>query len=266
MQKSWSQMREEAEKTGGFSPHPVGTFRFRVIEASMKKGANGQPQILARIENIEPGSPYIGKTTVTTLSPEKNDGDVNSMFFQQVGAMGIHKDHPLWAQLDAIGDAEQGLALIATEILNAEIMAEITHRTWDNEIRDNVKRIKPVAAGSAPTPAAAPAVPAAAGAQPPAQTAVPTAPAPAPVAPSPQAPAPVAPSPAQQAPAPVVAPTPAVQPVAPQPSPAPVPQATEATLPQAVAPAPVPAQEATPAPQTEEAVVAQIPSPPSAPF
>ncbi|KKL44367.1 hypothetical protein LCGC14_2366390 [marine sediment metagenome] len=239
-QMNWDQMREEAEKTGGFSPHPIGTFRFKVIEASLKKGTKGNGQILARLENQDAG-PNNGKTVLNNMSPLKNDGTPNGMFFQQLGALGFTKDHEIYAQLSNMDEA-QGLAYLATNILGKEVICEITHRDY-NGIRDNVKSMKPV--GAAPATGGVPTAPPAS---------VPAAP---PAAPLPVEAAPVAPV-APVAPAPV----PAVVPVAP------APVAVEES-------APVPAVEATQAPTTEEAVVAQqlaappvvpIPTPPNRPF
>jgi hypothetical protein len=239
-------MREEAEKTGGFAPHPIGKFRFKVIEASLKKGSTGNSQILARLENQDPG-PLNGKTVLNNMSPLKNDGTVNGVFFQQLGALGFANDHPIWAQVDQM-DGDQGIAFIATNIIGAEAVCEITHREWGGEIRDNVKKMSRVDAAFAGVPAAPVA-------------GIPAAPAVAPVVPA-------APVPVQQVPAaPPVMPTPA-----PAPAPAVVPvQQPAADVPQAP---PVAAVEATPTPATVEGVVAQmpvpaapaIPTPPDRPF
>lgn len=253
---NWDQMREEAEKNGGFAPHPIGTFRFKVTEASLKKGSTGNGQILTRLENQEAG-PLNGKNVLNNMSPLKNDGTPNGMFFQQLGALGFQNDSPLFAQLSNMSE-EQGLAYIATNLLGKEAVCEITHREWGGATRDNVKSMKPVGAAAATggVPAAAPApVVASAG-----------------LPPVPAAPVAVAPAPV------VAAPAPAVIPVAPAPVAAPVPQAVvepEPVVPVPVAPAPVPvaAVEATPAPETVEQVVAQtpqpaqpLPTPPTRPF
>lgn len=260
---SWDQMRDEAEKTGGFAPHPIGKFKFKVIEASLKKGSTGNGQIFARMENVDVG-PNQGKTVVNTMSPLKNDGTTNGMFFQQLGALGFTADHPLYAALSSM-DNDQGLGYIATSIIGAEAMCEITHREWANETRDNIKKMTPVDTGVV-VPGAAP---------------VATAPAPAVVPQPPAAPAAPAAVPVPVAPAPVpVAPAPVQVPVAPTPEPVPVATVTDNTVqqvPAGVQPAAVPtppvaavgiepvavqpATEPVAVPTTVEAVVAQIPSP-----
>ncbi len=284
-QMNWDEMRKEAEKSGGFAPHPIGVFRFKVIEASLRKGTKGNGQILARLENQDAG-PNNGKTVLNNMSPLKNDGTPNGMFFQQLGALGFAADDPLFAQLSKMDEA-QGLAYIATNILGREAVCEITHRDW-NGIRDNVKSMKPV--GAAPAVGGVPANPAAAAleaivaealvpvvpAVPPVPEPVPVLPAPVPVAPAPvpvvPAPVPVATEPVPVVPAPVPVATepvpvvPAPVPVATEPVPV-APAPTAAQVPQAETPvAPVQALEATPAPTTEEAVVAQIPTPPVVPI
>lgn len=244
-QMNWNEMKAAAEKDGGFAPHPIGSYRFKVTEANIKPGSTGNPMILARLENIDAG-PNQGKTVLNNMAPLKNDGTPNGMFFQQLGALGFPNDHPIWQQIGTM-DLAQGVALIATNILGKEAVCEITHRDH-NGIRDNVKSMKSIASAPAVggVPAAAPvaAAPAAA----------PVAPAPAPVA---AAPLPVAPVPLTPA-APadiVVEPTPvapAVLPVAP-------------AVVEAVAAPVVAATEPVAVPTTEEAVVAQIPQPPVAP-
>jgi hypothetical protein len=255
-------MRDEAEKTGGFLPHPIGKFKFKVIEASLKKGSTGYGQIFARFENVDVG-PNQGKTVVSTMSPHKNDGTTNGWFFQQLGALGFVKDHPIWGALAPMDD-DQGLGYIATNLIGCEVMCEITHREWANETQDNVKKMTPVdTTGVVPAQALAPADAAP----------VPVAPVPVPAAPVAPATVPVPVAPVSE-PAP---PAPLTVPVAPAPSQVPVPVAVApAPAPVPVAPAPVPvaavpdlvtpAAEPVAVPTTVEAVVAQIPTPAPAPI
>ena len=223
---SWKEMREQAEKDGGFSPHPIGTYNFKVVESNTKMGTSTL-QIATRLENIDPG-PNQGKTVLNRMAPIKNDGNPNPMFYQQIGALGFTEDHPLWTQLESM-DLEQGIQYIATQIMGATAICEIAHDSYNNQVRDNVKSMKPSgstavsAPAAVPAPVAAPVAPAPAPAPAPVPQAAPVAPV-APVAPAPVAPVP-APVPAQEAtPAPqteeqVVAQMP--QPVAPVSIPAP---------------------------------------------
>jgi len=243
-QTTFGQLQEEAAKLPGYAPHPEGIFTMKVSNTEVKRGSNGQSQILARMETVDPG-PDQGKTLLNNMSPRKNDGDPNPVFFRMLGALGFGPDNPALAQA-ANMDEDQAVAFLAGQILGAQAVVEVTHREWQNVARDNVKNMFPVGTkvatgrkNSGPVVAGAPAV-----------AGVPTVPTP-----------PLPPAPAQSvAPAPPVQPQ-AVQPVAPAPAPTPAPVAVV----QAAPVAPVPAQEATPAPTTVQDVVAQFPQQQAAP-
>lgn len=259
---TFGDLRREAEKDGGFSPHPKGIFTMQITSADVKRGSQGQPQVLARFQTIDPGE-YNGRSLLNNMSPKKNDGNANPVFFRQMAALGFGDDNALWSQVDNL-DEDQAVALIASSLVGAQGMVEVDHQDF-NGLRDNVKSIKllgSVQPRVSIDPTGVPSAPV---------VAIPAAAAPAPVAPAPAPAAPVA----APAPAPVpVAPAPA--PVAPQPvaapvTPAPAPVAPVLPEAQPVAPAPqaaavVPAAEATPAPVSAEQVVAQLPSPPDRPF
>lgn len=280
-QRTFGQIREEAKKAPGYGNHPAGTFTMEISEATVRRGSNQQPQIQARYKTIDQG-PDLGKSLLNNMSPEKNDGDPNPMFFQQMAAFGFPDEHALWAQIDTM-EADQAVALIASTILGAQAIVIIEHAQYKDEIRDNVKRVKPlgsiVPTGAIATPtgvpvAAAPGVPPVAP-QAPVAPVPPAAPPVAPVAPAAAPPvAPVAPVAAPPQPQAVVqAAPPQAQPVveaAPQPvpqaAPAQVPAAEPATLPVQApnltqTPTPEPAQEATPGPDSIAGVVAQLPTP-----
>lgn len=253
---TWGQMREEAESQG-FTPLPVGTYNAKVDKAEVVDGKKSS-QIKARFTVLD--GPMAGKSTYTRLAPFKNDGDVNGMFYQQVGALGFPKDSPVWGQMEQL-DFEQGLQFLAQNIMEKPCIIDVDHQNYQGEARDNIKRIKPYGQGG-PVPGG----PVSPGAVPQAQ---PPQPQPAPSAP--QAPAPQAPAaqqqPQPQAPAPAPAPAqpaqPQAQPQAPQ-QPAQAPQQPQA------APMAAPQQQqapetpqADPAPQAApQPGVPQIPTPP----
>lgn len=236
---TWGQMREEAEKQG-FTPIPVGTYNAKVDKAEVVAG-NASSQIKARFIVLD--GPMAGKSTYTRLAPFKNDGEVNGMFYQQIGALGFPKDSPIWQQMEQM-DFDQGLQYLAQQILEKPVIMDIDHQKYQGETRDNIKRLKPYGGGQVPggpVPGASP-------------QAVP--PQPAPQQPTPQPVAPSAPAPAPQAPQQPQAP--AAAPQAPQ-----QPQQAPQTAP-AAAPQPQAAPEAAPAQQQQPAQpgVPQIPTPP----
>lgn len=251
VEMTFGQMRDEAKKQG-FEPLPIDTYNFKVERADIKPGSGGNSQISTKI--VVTDGPLAGRTTLNRLVFYKNDGEVNGMVYRQLKALGIADDHPVWAQIDAVG-LEQGIGSLAQLIVGAVFVGEITHQVWNGEIRDNVQNMKPYGSGgmvpTGPTGVAG-AVPTA-----------PVAPVAAPVAPVPPAPAPLAPVapvppatvPVQEA-APTQPPTQQPPPVAAVPAQAPVVQPV----------APVPMEPVTAeqvAPPT--AVPAVVPVPPTPP-
>ena len=251
-EKTWGQMREEAEQQG-FTPLPVGTWNAKVDKTEVVSGKSSS-QIKARFVVLD-GVPA-GKSTYTRLAPFKNDGDVNGMFYQQIGALGFPKEHQIWAQMEQM-DFESGLQYLAQQILDKPCIIEVDHQPYMGEMRDNIKRIKPYGQGG-PVPGG-PVTPGA----------VPQAAPPQPAAPQPQAPSPVAApapaAPAPQAPAPAAAPQPAPQ----QPQAAPQDPQQPGAAPQTpqAAPAPqaapeTPQPDAAPQQPVAQPGVPQIPQPP----
>ncbi len=94
--RTFGELKKEAEASGGFSNHPAGTFTMMVAEATVKRGSSQQAQIQVKLQTVDQGPEY-GKTLLNTMSPEKNNGEANAMFFQQMGAFGYNDPEPLWA-------------------------------------------------------------------------------------------------------------------------------------------------------------------------
>lgn len=210
---TFGQMREEAKKQG-FEPIPIGTYNFTVEKADIKKGSGGNSQIMIKIVVMD--GPLAGQNTLTRLVFYKNDGDVNGMVYRQLKSLGVGDDHPVWAQVDAVG-LEQGIGSIAQLTVGASFIGEIDHQEWNGETRDNLKNMKPYGSGGLVPTGAPPVVPV-----PPAPTTVPApplAPVPQPVVEEAQPQAPVAPAPMEAVTTPVVPAPVAVAPVAPIPVP-----------------------------------------------
>lgn len=232
---TFGQMRADA-KTQGFEPIPVGVYNFRVEAAELKPG-KGSQQISTKIVIMD--GPLAGRNTLNRLVPVKNDGEVNGMFFRQCKILGVDDDHPIWAQIDAVG-IDQGLGALAQLLIGGTFIGEINWQDWQGEDRDNVKTMKPY--GGIPSGVPGAVLPGAA------PTGVPTAPVP--PTPAPMTPAVVTqvatpePVPAAVTPAPLQA-VPSVEPVqqavAPQqpPAPQPSPVVAEPPTPVPVAPSPV---------------------------
>lgn len=248
---TFGQMRQQADEQG-FSPHPVGTYNFKVDKADVVQGKMSK-QIRLRLVNTD--GPYAGKSVLNRLAPVKNDGDPNGMFFQQMGALGFGNQSPVWAQLESL-EVDQGIEWLAPQLVDRMVTCDIVHEEYGGEMRDNVKRMKPFS-GMMAGPGAVPGVPPA-GAPP-----VGAPPAPTPFAtPTPGVVSPPAPAPAPQVPvpAPTPQPMPVTTPQMPQPQPAQMaPQTINSgvTVTQADAPPPAP-----PVPPQVPPHLTGVPTPP----
>ena len=237
---TFGEMRAAAAAQPGFTPIPIGTYNFKVESADLKPGKGGQ-QIATKVVIMD--GPLAGKSTFNRLVPIKNDGDVNAMFFRQMAALGIGDDHPVWAQVDAVG-LEQGIGILAGLTVGTMFIGEVNHQPWNDEIKDNIKSMKPYGSGGVVpigAPTGAPVLPMGVPTAPVAPAAAPLAPAMAvPVAPVAPVPVPVpAAAPVAPAPVPAAQPTPAVAPPTVTPVVAAPLQAVPAIDPAHVVPAPV---------------------------
>lgn len=246
---TFGQMRAEA-KTQGFEPIPIGTYNFRVEAAELKPG-KGSQQISTKIVVMD--GPLAGRSTLNRLVPVKNDGDVNGMFFRQCKILGVGDDHPIWAQIDAVG-LDQGIGLLAPLLVGGMFIGEIEMQPWMGEDRDNVKSMKPYGGVPTTAPIGGPLVGV--------PTGVPTAPVvptPAPLVAVPGAAPPLAPVPEPvAAPAPVPT-TPTV--VTQTPIPEPVPAAVVQEVPSAQTPVSAVPPEQPPTPQPSPVATPPVPVP-----
>lgn len=225
---NWNQMAEQAAKDNTFEPLPIGNYNVYVESATVDSN-NGKVRIKTKLKVLD--GPLAGKSILNTMSPLKNDGDPNQVFFAQMSGFGFPKEAPVWLTLPA--DLAQSCAILAGELINKQAAIIVNHRPYANEMRDNVQRVSPIGtampAPNVGAPAAVVAAPAtvvpAAPMAPPIKAAVPTPPV-APEAPAAVAPTPVAPEPVADAPSAPAAPeAPEAPPVESPPVEAPVPAA-----------------------------------------
>ncbi len=222
-QIDWGAFAEEAEKQGGFAPLPIGIYNIKVDTAEVKTAKNEHFSLLTRL--VVTDGPLVNKSILNNMTPFKNDGGENGFFTQALAALGFGREtNPgFWQQLQSITDEEQPMLWISQSILGAEATIEVTHRIFNNENRDNVKKMVPKGSKVASGPSTGAGVPPVVGG-------VPQAPAPPPVAAAPPEAVPttvvnVAPVPAAVTAAPSPLPT---APPATAPAPVAVPAAVEA--------------------------------------
>ena len=240
---NWGQLMKESG--GAAEPLPNGDYDCKVTRADAAKTSNGKLMFKLTFEVI--AGPHTRRKIWgnQTVSPE--NPTALGIFFSQMKALGLDAN---------FFGAQPSPGQVAGAMEGRFARVNVGQRTWQGQLRNEVKSIKPAVITSdqgfaapqvaapvavpAPQPQPAPVQPAAPAPTPPpapvaqAQPPVaPPAPAPAPVAPTPapeasQAPpaAPAAPPVQEQqtvpAPAPAPAPAPQPQPAAPQPAPAPV--------------------------------------------
>ena len=240
---NWGQLMKESG--GAAEPLPNGDYDCKVTRAEAAKTSNGKLMFKLTFEVI--AGPHTRRKIWgnQTVSPE--NPTALGIFFSQMKALGLDAN---------FFGAQPSPGQVAGAMEGRFARVNVGQRTWQGQLRNEVKSIKPAVITSdqgfaapqvaapapvavpAPQPQPAPVQPAAPAPTPPpapvaqAQPPVaPPAPAPAPVAPTPapeasQAPpaAPAAPPVQEQqtAPAPAPAPAPQPQPAAPQPAPAPV--------------------------------------------
>jgi hypothetical protein len=203
-----------AAAAGDFQPLPPGTYDFVIASAKAARSQNGkvQFQCRARVQ----GGPKNNSTALWSLTVSPENENAMAMLFRQFAALGL--DQAFFA---TVPDGEEGPVKVAEALAGRLFTADITHRTWQGQTRENFGNVRPRIGGGV----AAPVAPAGAGA--PAGIPAPPAPAPAAVppppapAPTPAAPAAVDPATAPPPPPPAVDPTTAPPPPPPVPAPAP---------------------------------------------
>lgn len=265
---NWQEMADQA-KAFSFEPLPEGPYDV-AIETADPVSSNGKNFIKTRMKVI--AGPLTGRTILNNLSPNKNDGDPNPVFFNSMDALGLPAGAPIWGQLPPDNMA-QAMGLLAQQIVGKQVHITVNHRVWQGEMRDNVKRMTAIGAA---IPAPSVGAPVAAVAAPPVQAApVEVVAAVTPVAmpveqvqPVAQPAAPTTPAaPAAPAPAPAVAAAPAAPAAVPAAAPAPAPAVAAPAAPPAAAPpvsAPAQAAPLAPAPPADPSAAPIVPGMPQA--
>lgn len=244
-------------KSASFEALPAGDYDAECISADAVTSSTGKPMIKCKFEVLT--GPHAKRKFFNQFVVSTESEVALAMFFRHMKAFGL--DESFFA---AVGQG--GLAPVATSLLGRRAKFTLGIRKWQDEDRNEVKAVKPLAGGIAAAPgglpgagapglpglpsSAAPATPAPAVAP----VTQPTTPA---VAPQPAVATPVppvaAPPEAPATPAAVAEPAPPVQPVQPPVQPVEAPAPVQAPVqPEPVAPpaAPVapPAQPADPQP------------------
>ncbi len=198
----WDKVLDDQTQDPQSGAAPDGSYDVRVTSAKATRASTGNPMIKVTCE-ITTG-PYATKPIWTNIVLKTDSVPTMRMALQRLTALGVSRE---W-----IASTNPSLETIASQIVGAEAVAELTSREWNGELRNDVKTFKATGTGSGTPPA--PSVGPSVGAAP----SVPSAPA--------VPPAPTIPEAAAEAPAPAVAPP--VAPAAPAPEVTPVAEGEEA--------------------------------------
>ena len=228
---NWGQLMKESG--GAAEPLPNGDYDCKVTKAEAAKTSNGKLMFKLTFEVIAGPSTRRKIWGNQTVSPE--NPTALGIFFSQMKALGLDAN---------FFGAQPSPDQVAAAMEGRFARVNVGQRTWQGQLRNEVKSIKPAVITSeqgfaAPSPQVAAPAPQVAAPQPAAPVVpAPVTPAPVAQAQSPAAPPAPAPAPVAPAPAPDAAQTPPVTPPAPAPQPAPA----------APQPAPAPAGSSVPAP------------------
>lgn len=181
MSMNWQELLDTAAEGGTYEALPEGPYQVQVDSAEAKNASTGKPMIVAKFKVM--AGPYAGRLVWNNFVVTSDNANAMSWFFRNMAALGLDK---------SFFAMNPSLEAVAAALVGKQCEIGVTQKTYNNEIRNDVKSIKALAAGAAS--AAAP------------QQAAPASPSPAPTPePQPQAqPAEQSPAPAQPAAAPEV--------------------------------------------------------------
>lgn len=169
-QETWGSIVDKAREEGGFELIPPSTYDWQIVGSDPGTTSTGKSRI--RVKAVILSGPLAGKSAWKDLVFDSDPG-VMSIRVQELEALGID---PSQYQ----GTIEQVVNQLAPALVNTTFKAQLTHRQWAGQMRNNLGIFQKRAAGGAPTPGvAAPA---------PTQSGTPTAPAPVTAPAAPQVP------------------------------------------------------------------------------
>jgi hypothetical protein len=145
---TWADLMKSADDAG-FSNTPPGTYDATVFSAEAKTTSNGKDQVVVRFQIV--GGPNGGRKTAPrnlVVSPE--NPNALGFFFRDMRSLGLGND--FFAK-------EPSMQAIAAALVGRPCRIEVGTRVWNNEEREDIKRIMPSAPGGASVPVAPVAMP-----------------------------------------------------------------------------------------------------------
>lgn len=131
---TWKALKKQAEDAT--KPVPKDWYDLQVIKAEQKTASTGSLMISCQFR-VDSG-PQAGKTGIFNnfvFSPENSFA--LAMFFRNLEAFGF--DDRFFGQLEENGiDIETGLSIIAAQLPNRYVRAELGVKTWNNQDRNEI--------------------------------------------------------------------------------------------------------------------------------
>lgn len=131
----------KAAEDAGYSNCPPGTYDVRVIAVEAKQSAKGKDMFVVKFEIT--GGPHGGRkvTNRITISPES--GAALAFFFRDMRSMGL--DAAYFA-------TDPSVQKVAADLIGKTCRIEVGVQIWNNEEREDVKKIMATIGGPAAAP------------------------------------------------------------------------------------------------------------------
>jgi hypothetical protein len=138
---NWQDLLQQADDGGSYEAIPEGPYQAVVSDATAKNAASGKPMIVAVFEVT--AGPYKGRRVWNNFVLSRDNANALSWFFKHMNALGLSKD--FFAH-------NPSLETVAAQLKGKTCTIDVTQKVWNNETRNDVKKITPASgASSAPT-------------------------------------------------------------------------------------------------------------------
>lgn len=137
----WSELIKEAEAGGAGEPVPEGPYRCEITKAEAKAASTGKNMIVAGFKILD--GPYAGRPLYNNFVLSTGNPNALAWFFKNMASMGLAKD--FFAM-------NPSLESVAAQLIGKRAILSVGVKTYNNELRNDVKGMS--ADASAPAPAA----------------------------------------------------------------------------------------------------------------
>jgi hypothetical protein len=132
----------KAAEDAGFSNCPPGTYDVRVVEAVAKQTSAGKDMLVVKFEIL--GGPHGGRKVPNNFVISPENANALGFFFRHMRAMGL--DSAYFSQ-------NPSPQKVASDLVGNTCRIEVGTRVWNNEEREDVKKIMAAEPGQASAPA-----------------------------------------------------------------------------------------------------------------